>query len=278
MCIFASIMGKIILLTSLLLLFGGDTPNHHIVTLSGAEYRLVFCDEFNLRNGSQPDSTIWSRKPRHDDVCNRWNSPSSRVVFIKNGSLVCRAIPNKSEPNDTARMLTGSVWTFGKYNIKYGKVEVRMRTNGKSGNFPAAWLKWQPKDWANDPYSEIDIVEVFGKKDQSCHTIHSQLTVSHRSHGQVNSFRKTLDVTKWHVYGIEWTPSYVTWIVDGIPLGTYRKSHDEKLLQQGQWTFDVPCYIVLNQSVGDWSVWNMKSDYKTTYETYFDWIRVYERI
>lgn len=80
------------------------------------------------------------------------------------------------------------------------------------------------------------------------------------------------------MYGIVWTSDYVTWTVDGEPVGTYRKSLDKELLERGQWTFDVPCYIVLNQSVGDETIWNMKPDYKTTYETRFDWIRVYKKV
>lgn len=67
-------------------------------------------------------------------------------------------------------------------------------------------------------------------------------------------------------------------MIDGVPIGTYKKSGDDNLLRKGQWTFDVPCYIVINQSVGEESVWGMKPDYKTTYETRVDWIRVYQKI
>jgi beta-glucanase (GH16 family) len=270
-------MNKNVILGLFFLSVSADSASQRLTIVSDAEYKLVFSDEFNLPNGCQPDSLVWSRKPRNNDVCNRWNSSSSKVVFIKNGSLVLKAIPNKSEPSDTARMLTGSLWTFGKYNVKYGRIEVRMRTNEKSGNFPAAWLKWQPKDWGKDPYAEIDVMEVFGRKDRSHHTIHSQMTVSDKRHGQVNTFVKEHDVTKWHVYGIEWTPNYVTWMIDGVPIGTYQKSQNKRLLRQGQWTFDVPCYIVLNQSVGEQYVWGMKPDYKATYETRIDWIRVYKK-
>lgn len=124
-------MSKNLLTSFLLLLFFADSTSQVKTTIldRDARYELVFSDEFNQRNGSEPDTTIWSRKPRNQDCCNRWNSHSSKVVFIKNGSLVCRAVPNKYEPEDTARMLTGSIWTFGKFNVKYGKIEVRMRTN-----------------------------------------------------------------------------------------------------------------------------------------------------
>jgi beta-glucanase (GH16 family) len=175
-------------------------------------------------------------------------------------------------------MLTGSIWTYGKYNVTYGRIEVRMKTNNKVGNFPAAWLKWQPRNWTTDPYAEIDIVEMFGNMGSANHNIHSQLTVKNPKHGQKNSFRVPLDVKKWHVYAIEWTPTYVTWTIDGKPVGTYKKSTDPKLLREGQWTFDQPCYIVLNQSVGDGSIKGIGRYRNTTYETQFDYIRIYQKV
>lgn len=266
------------LIIGLLFLFvSADSNSQHAILWDNTGYELVFSDEFNLPDGSQPDSSIWSRKPRNPDLCNRWNSNSEKVVFIKNGNLVCKAIPNRSEPTDTARMLTGSVWTFGKYNVKYGKIEVRMRTNNKVGTFPAAWLKWQPVDWNNDPYAEIDIVEMFGNSGIAYQTIHSQLTISDKKHGQYNSFSTNVDVTKWHVYAVEWTPTYVTFAIDGTPIGTYQKSPSPQLLSKGQWTFDVPCYIILNQSVGDGSHSVIGPYRRTTYETRFDWVRVYQK-
>lgn len=270
-------MIKNILLGMLLFTVSADTIIKSETTLSDDDYELVFSDEFNLPDGSQPDSRVWSNKPRNPDTCNRWNSGSKKAVYIKDGVLVCKAVPNKSERGDTAKMLTGSVWTYGKYNVKYGKIEVRMRTNNKRGSFPAAWLKWQPKDIKSDPYSEIDIVEMFGNRKAAHHTAHSQLTVSNKRHGEKNSFVEKLNVKKWHVYGIEWTPTYIKWTVDGRHVGTYYKSKNERLLKQGQWTFDTPCYIVLNQSVGDGSYSHMVPNLKTTYETQFDWIRVYQK-
>ena len=258
----------------ILLTIAADTSK---VDAQEIEWKLVFSDEFNLPNGSQPNPNIWSRKYRNPDPCNRWNSDSKKVVYIKNGKLICRAIPNKSEPNDTAKMLTGSIWTYGKYNVKYGKIEVRMKTNNKEGNFPAAWLKWQPSGRKEDPYAEIDIVEMFGNRGTANHNIHSQLTVNNTNHGQKNSFSEKLNVKKWHIYGIEWTPTYVKWTVDGVVVGTYHKSSDKNLLAKGQWTFDTPCYIVLNQSLGDGKYQGMTPKMNSIYETRFDWIRIYEK-
>ena len=51
---------------------------------------------------------------------------------------MCKAIPNRHLATDTAQMLTGAVFTKDKFEFRYGKVEVRMKTNRRVGNFPAA--------------------------------------------------------------------------------------------------------------------------------------------
>lgn len=240
------------------------------------KYKLVFHDEFNLPDGSQPDSTVWSRCRRYNSIWNRWVSSSRDVVYIKGGKLVCRAIPNTTEKGDTAKMLTGAIWTRNKYSFKYGRVMVRMRTNLLEGNFPAAWLGRQQKEGMKAPYGEIDIVEMFGCKNESNHNIHTQLTIDNPKHGQRNSFRHDVDVTKWHVYGIEWTPQYVKWLVDNDVVGIYYKTTDKNLLQKYQWTFDDNFFILLNQSVGN-GAHGMKEDITKVYETEFDWVRVYQK-
>lgn len=75
-------------------------------------YKLVFCDEFNLSDGAQPDTAIWSRCQRYNSQWNRWVSDSKDVIYIKRGKLVCRAIPNSNEKGDTAKMLTGAIVTI----------------------------------------------------------------------------------------------------------------------------------------------------------------------
>ena len=270
-------MYRIILSLLLLTTLVGDAPIAKAQSQEG-EWELVFSDEFNGRNGSQPDPTKWNRAKRNPSQWARWNSPSERAVFIKNGSLVCRAIPNKWEPSDTAKMLTGGVNTMDKFEFKYGKLEVRMKTNAIAGNFPAAWLQKNPSV-NKGIYSEIDIVEVFSNPKKADHTIHSQYTQEHPRHGLKNTFSKTVNVKKWHVYGLEWTPEYVLWTIDGEPTGFYQQPRDQQLLNQGAWTFDNPLYIILNQAVGSgrWKALPYP-DTSKTFETRFDWVRVYQHV
>ena len=237
------------------------------------EYELVFFDEFNLPNGSQPDSSKWKRCSRNPSRWARWISDSKEIVYIKHGRLVCRAIPNKNLKTDTATMLTGAVETMGLYEMKYGKLEVRMRTNAKPGNSPAAWIRNDPSK--HKLYSEIDIMESFDTIKQVVHCIHSEYTVNTKNHGEKNSARKYIDVTKWHVYGLIWTPKEVIWTIDGKETGRYRKSTSPTMLSKHQWTFDQPMFIRLNQSLCNGNM-GFFPDTKATYVTEFDWVRVYQ--
>lgn len=266
-------MKQLILMIVGAIMFAGDSSIVH-AQRSALKYKLVFKDEFNQKNGSVPDTTKWSMHERQQCTWARWISGSPKVVSIHNGSLVCRAIPNKTERADTARMLTGAICSMGKFEFQYGKVEVRMKTNRKQGNFPAAWMVRQD---CNTTYGEIDIVEMFGRKKMASHAIHSQFTYHHPNHGLNNIFQEEVDVTKWHVYGVEWTSSYVRWEVDGKTVGFFKKPESPDRLQKGEWTFDHPFYLILNQSVGNGEYGNY-GNYNQSYETMFDWIRVYQAI
>lgn len=244
---------------------------------SVGEYKLVFCDEFNLPNGSMPDSTKWGVSRRFWSTWNRWISKGKDVTFIKNGCLVCRAIPNHTLKNDTALMLTGALETMNKFSFTYGKVEVRMKTKPFKGNFPAVWLMPQPPAENHPKGGEIDIVECKDRDRISYHTVHSNWTLNLKKNNNPKSqFEKSIDVSKWHVYGFEWTKDKLLWTVDGEIVGVYLKSTDKDALNDGQWPFDHPFYIIVNQSVGS-GRWADNPNPKHTYETLFDWIRVYQR-
>lgn len=269
-------MKKLLLIASWLLLASADSSTKLASAVDDGKYTLVFSDEFNQKNGSLPDSTIWSCPPRSNAGWNRWIAKSPKLTYINKGKLICRAIPNNDLQTDTAAMLTGGIFSRKKFEFRYGKIEVRMRTNLLVGNFPAAWLR----TWATPQqplYSEIDIMEAFGNRKLSYHTVHSQLTTSRKDHGEQNWFKYDCDVTKWHVYGVIWDERSIVWTVDGKKVGEYLKSADPALLAEGQWSFDYPLFIVLNQSVGGGGYDYFMPQTDKVYETQFDWVRVYQR-
>jgi len=272
---FMRIVGNFLLVMIVNLLMISDQSAAIVMPLPEEDYQLVFSDEFNQKNGSQPDSTKWVRCVRYQSAWNRWISNSKDVVYIRNGHLVCRAIPNTIEPDDTACMLTGAIETRGKFDFQYGKVEVKMKTNLTRGNFPAAWMKPAKIDTNN--YGEIDIMESFGDQGLAHQTIHNHLTASLKR-GRPFSAHTKLSLNKWHVYGVEWTPEKLLFTIDGKVTKVFQKSSNRMELVQGQWTFDRPFYLLLNQSVGDAAINKyLTPDTTHIYETWFDWIRVYQK-
>lgn len=266
-------MYRNILCFLLLVALIGDSPMAKAQNPKG-EWQLVFSDEFNQPDGSQPDSTKWSPCKRYKSTSwNRWISDSKDVAYINNGCLVCRAIPNKSLETDTAKMLTGAIESKGKFFFKYGKVEVRMKTGKRQGNFPAVWMKPEKAD--PNKYGEIDIVEMYGNLGVAEQTVHSHQTAVLKKKGKKNSIRTNLNVSKWHVYGMEWTANEIIFTVDGRVTARYPKSRDTQDMKEGQWTFDRSFFLIMNQSVGNGNHEAMVPNTSKIYETQFDWIRVY---
>lgn len=258
-----------------LLLICADSNSQPRRMWDNSDYELVFADEFNGQNGSQPDPSKWVRCKRYNATWCRWVSNLNDVAFIKNGSLICRAIPNRNVvPGDTAKMLTGAIESKGKFSFQYGKVEVRMKTNNERGNFPAVWMKPVVTDKNN--YGEIDIVETFGDLGVAKQTVHNHITTILKR-GREFQLSNRISLNRWHIYGLEWTPTYLAFYIDGQLVDVFRKSSDSKDLADGQWTFDRPFYLIMNQSVGKGNYECMIPNLKHTYETQFDWIRVYQK-
>lgn len=241
-------------------------------------YTLVFCDEFDQPDGSRPDPARWQSSTRRGSTWNRFISDSPEVAFIRDGALVCRAIKNPDTVFDAVPMITGAMETRGLFSFTYGKVEVRLRTVPHTGSFPAAWMMPQPPcdSWPNA--GEIDIFESIDAQNTAYHTVHSHWTydLGNKNNPQ-SSFTSSVDIGSWHVYGILWDEERISWTVDGNVVGTYKKSATQSTLERGQWPFEHDFYLILNQSVGDGS-WAAKPDEAFTYETLFDYVRVYQKV
>ena len=238
---------------------------------------MVFNDEFNGEDGTQPDATKWRRSNRYGSTWNRFISNSEDVVFIQDGHLVCRAIPNPDQEADPVPMLTGSVESRGLFSFTYGWVEARLKTVPHAGNFPAFWMMPQPPTDAWPKGGEIDIFEAIDAKNTAFHTLHSNWTVNlGNKNNPKSSFSEAVTQGEWHIFAADWTESLITFYVDGNPVASYAKSQNASDIEQGQWPFLHDFYIILNQSVGDGS-WAKNPDTAFTYETRFDWVRVFQK-
>ena len=240
-------------------------------------WHLVFSDEFNAADKSQPEASKWMRCARYSSTWNRWLSDSPEVIYLEGGDLVARAIPNPDKANDPVDMITGGIKSMGKFGFTYGYVEARLLTNPWTGNFPAFWMMPEDQSAGWPDCGEIDIWEAIDTDGKSYHTIHSNWTydLGHKNNPQ-SSFNTGIPYDRYHTYGLAWDETTLIWYVDGKEVGRYVKSTNQDQLNQGQWPFDKHFHLILNQSVGNGS-WAANADISHTYETRFDWVRVYQK-
>ena len=122
---------------------------------------------------------------------------------------------------------------------------------------------------------EIDIWETIDSQERSWHTVHSNWTYDLGNKGG-SSYNVATPLDRYHTYGLEWDEKTLIWFVDGKEVGRYTKSTNQNELNQGQWPFDKHFHLILNQSVGN-NAWAADADVTHTYETRFDWVRVYQK-
>ena len=244
---------------------------------NGSEWHLVFSDEFNAEDMSQPVDEKWMRCQRYGATWNRWLSDSEEVIYLQGGDLVARAIPNPDKESDPVDMITGGIKSNKRFGFTYGYVEARIKSNPWKGNFPAFWMMPEDQSAGWPSCGEIDIWETIDSQERSWHTIHSHWTYDLKNtNNPQSSFNVPTPHDRYHTYGLEWDENKLVWFVDGKKVGEYVKSTDASILDKGQWPFDKHFHLILNQSVGN-NAWAADADITHTYETRFDWVRVYQK-
>lgn len=239
-------------------------------------WALTFSDEFNAADGTLPDNTKWACSGRGSSTWKRYVTDRPEVAFQQDGHLVTRCIPDPDREEGSTDMISGAIESRKKYSFRYGRAEARLKTIRKKGNFPAFWMMPENTTGGWPTCGEIDIFEAIDAQNRAWHTIHSNwsYTLGHTTDPK-SSANEWVNVEDWHTYALEWEPTELRWYVDEKQVFAYTKSTDADILAQGQWPFDKAFYLILNQSVGNgsWAAWQ---DPDFTYETRFDYVRVYQ--
>ena len=243
------------------------------------EYKLRFADEFDGKDYSLPDVGVWHNCTRESPTWKRFTSLTAegqqKTAFIRDGKLVTRCIKNTIAEEGDVDMISGAIESSDKMYFTYGRVEGRLRTTPHVGNFPAFWLMPQDNSagWPNA--GEIDIWEQIDTENKTYHTVHTHCTYDLHL-ALPNSGSTHTNAADYHVITLDWTPELLTWYVDGTKAFSYAKTKQSYLLEKGQWPYDKPFYLILNQSVGNGS-WAKNCDVNFEYETLFDYVRLYQK-
>lgn len=213
---------------------------------------LIWADEFN---GTTVDLTKWQSISGNGcpSLCGFGNGEAQRydpnqATIVKEGTNSYLNIQAKYEPNSQFPQQpysSAKLTTQGKYAVKYGRIEARMKLSTGMGAWPAFWML--PAGTANWPYTgEIDIMEAKHRNPKSIDgTIHYD---GGGYHYTGRSFTSPTDLsTEFHVYAVEWGPNIIKWFIDGNLFHTATPN----TTVNGGWPFnDQEFYIILNLAVG----------------------------
>ncbi|MBQ4439619.1 MAG: glycoside hydrolase family 16 protein [Kiritimatiellae bacterium] len=235
------------------------------------EFKLQFTDNFD---GSKLNSRIWKRMERPAWGGSDWikhMSPRPDLSEVKGGMLALKGVKNTDLESDARPYLTGGITTKDLLNMKYGKVEARIRFKGARGAWPAFWMMPQdsPNGWLAG--GEIDIFEYLNYDNFVYHTIHSSWTRVHPN-DPPRTNNAEIKPEAWNIYALEWTPDKLVWRVNGKITHAYEKKTGVE--GEGQWPFDAPFYIMLDMQLG--GAWVGSVDESTLpAEMQVDWVKFY---
>jgi beta-glucanase (GH16 family) len=253
------------------------------VALSGetAERTLVWHDEFNQIVNSAPDRTRWV----YDLGNNGWGNnelqdyTGSRInsyIVVDPAATDGRVLALRATRNQDGGFLSARIKTQGKFSIRFGRIEARIKLPTGRGIWPAFWMLSDTFTSAGWPAcGEIDIMEQLGQEPGEIHgTIHGPGYSAaqgpsadyHLPAGQ--SFRDA-----YHVFAIDWSPNEIVWSVDGM---VYHRRGPHTIPQGTRWVFNSsPFFIILNVAVG--GDWPGPPDKNTAFPQamLIDYVRVY---
>jgi beta-glucanase (GH16 family) len=240
--------------------------------------KLVWSDEFD---GSTLNSANWSYEI--GDACDQgfcgWGNNElqyyrSQNTSVKDGFLTITA---RKESFGSRQYTSSRIRTKNLVDIKYGRIEARMKMPIGRGIWPAFWMLPTENIYGGWPKSgEIDIMEYLGHEPQKIHgTLHyGQDSPNNRSTSASFTTNGKGFNEDFHDYAIEWNATSIKWYIDGYLYST-KTTQD---LGGSFWPFIQKFHLLLNLAVG--GNWPGSPDFSTVFpqEYIVDYVRVYDLV
>jgi beta-glucanase (GH16 family) len=248
-----------------------------------SNYKLTFNDEFNTLDRDTGDGGLWKTWLGNNDV----NDPNSRSLAgqhtvmsyidpefpgqgntplgvnpfsVSNGilSIEAKKAPESLQPHIWGNDYTSGIISTPQISQTYGYFETRAKLPEGKGLWPAFWLVAADGSWP----PEIDVFEVLGHEPG---VIYQTLHGPNASQSKGGEYRGIDTSDGFHTYGVDWTPSKITWYVDGVQ--TYQ---DDNFINK-------PMYVIANLAVG--GDWPGSPDANTQFpaKMEIDYIRSYQK-
>ncbi len=206
--------------------------------------KVIFFEDFS---GSKIDETKWNVANS-----NKWANKEQQAYtnrdenIILDNSLTIRGIVEEyNERNYTSARFD----TRGKFDFKYGLIEVVAKVPAGVGTWPAIWMLGSNISEVGWPLcGEIDIMEHCGiRLDEIFFSLHTKAT----NHNKGNQHTKALtieDIHKdFHKFGCLWEEDSITWYIDDKEM--YKVTRDAEYNNES-WPFNDNHFILLNMAIG----------------------------
>ena len=234
------------------------------------EWQLVWEEQFR----GKKLSPFWKRIPRSSPDWGKYMTSDDRCYSQKRGKMILWGRVNDFLPNDTARYLTGGIYTNGKKLFSRGRIEIRLKMDNATGAWPAAWLLPQIGNW---PYGgEIDIMERLNGDSIAYQTVHSPFTLYNKTfpNKPKSGFTGPIKVNEYNVFGVELYSDSICFFINDKYTGTYRRMPNSEELKQ--FPFDRPMYLLIDMQLG--GQWVGGVDPKDLpYKYQIDYVKFYKK-
>ena len=244
--------------------------------------RLVWHDEFTGSAGSSPNPARWQIKTGGNGWGNNelqyYTTNQDNVSLDGAGHLTITALrQNYSDGQDTRNYTSAQIVTDGRFQIKYGRIEARIKLPAGGGLWPAFWAVGSDSDWLTWPAGgEIDVMENIGSDPFKTYAvIHGPAAYSKYGYNLITPKRSPTSLTGgFHVFGIAWSPGKNVFTLDGKPFSTRTAG---TLPVGATWAFDHPFYLILDLAVGGNFPGPPSRSTRFPATMLVDWVRVYSR-
>ena len=245
----------------------------------GLDWKLAWSDEFEANT---IDKNIWNfqivEAGRFNDEWQRYTD-SNDNAYIENNCLVIKAV-HESDVHGMDQYTSARLHTANKRVLKYGKIAARMKLPQGKGLWPAFWMLGTNinENGGDMPWpqsGEIDILELYGSKDDAVIEANAHYADASGSHGMMGAASFKLKQGKFadtfHIFELEWDATRIAWFVDGQQFASMSISADD--LSEFRKDF----FILLNIAVGGTHAGRPDATSLFPQYMYVDWVRVYKQ-
>ena len=227
-------------------------------------WTLTFDDEFDE---TSLDTTKWGNFYKWGQaVINGEQEAYTTTAFSFSNGVMSINAANTSGVYAGQTLPYSSGLIASVFEQQYGYFEMRAQLPAGAGLWPAFWLLHDP---SVPDIKEIDIFEMLGATPTTIYTTVHWGTSYSTDNNQDQVVSTVADTSAdFHVYGLEWTATTVTWYFDGGVIHTYT----------GVGVPQTPMYIIANLAVGGTTSWGGAPDSSTMFPALFqiDYIRAYQ--